>query len=197
MTRPPRSPSRRRFLSGSTSLFAACTPFASSALLAASGLAASSRALAALPEARSLAFDHTHTGERIDLVYAVGERVVPQALTILNRFLRDHYSGEVGIIDPALFDLLYGLRQALATEQPFEVISGYRSASTNASLRKTRGGGVARRSLHMDGMAIDIRLDGVALEDLRDAAVSLRCGGVGFYPAERFVHVDTGRVRAW
>jgi uncharacterized protein YcbK (DUF882 family) len=154
-------------------------------------------ARADMPEARSLSFSHTHTGEKLSLVYAMGDQVLPQAQLTLNHFLRDHYSGDIGAIDPKLFDLLFALRQSLGVEGPFHVISGYRSPATNARLRKTRGGGVASHSLHMDGMAIDIRLPGVQLGDLRDAAVSLQDGGVGFYQHEDFVHVDTGRVRQW
>ena len=100
-------------------------------------------------------------------------------------------------MDPDLFHLLHRVRQTLQTQQPFEVISGYRSPHTNETLRTTRGGGVARRSLHMDGQAIDVRLPGVSLNDLRDAAISLRAGGVGYYAREQFVHIDTGRVRSW
>ena len=154
-------------------------------------------ALASQMGARSLTFDHTHTGERLEVVYALGERYVPEALTTLNRFLRDHYSGEVGQMDPRLFDLLYRLKLDLGSEQPFQIISGYRCPVTNSSLRNGRGGGVAKQSLHMEGKAIDIRLAGVPLDELRDAAMSSRVGGVGFYPREQFVHVDTGRVRNW
>ncbi len=148
-------------------------------------------------DARALAMAHTHTGERIELVYAAGEGYLPQALGALNHFLRDHYSGEVGRIDPALFDLLHRVRQTLGHAGAFEVISGYRCAATNERLRLTRGGGVAKTSLHTEGRAIDVRLPGVALSDLRDAAWSLGGGGVGYYPGERFVHIDTGRVRRW
>jgi len=155
------------------------------------------RALAALPDARTLALDHTHTRERLSVVYAVGEQYMPDALSTLNHFLRDHYSGEVGLIDPQLFDLLHRVRTELGASQSFQVISGYRCPTTNETLRTTRGGGVARRSLHMDGKAIDIRLPGVPLSELRDAAQSLRAGGVGYYPREQFVHLDTGRVRSW
>jgi uncharacterized protein YcbK (DUF882 family) len=148
---------------------------------------------------RRLALDHTHTRERIELVYASGEHYVPQALGSLNHFLRDHYSGEVGQMDPQLFDLLHKVRLALGSSVPlsYQIISGYRSPITNARLRNTRGGGVASHSLHMDGKAIDIRLPGVPLAELRDAALSLKAGGVGYYPREQFVHVDTGRVRYW
>ena len=154
-------------------------------------------ALASLPNARSLDFDHTHTGERLSVVFAVGNHYVPDALITLNRFLRDHYSGEVGTIDPQLFDLLFKTRQELGSDQAFQVISGYRCATTNSHLRNSRGGGVARQSLHMHGQAIDIRIPGVPLSDLRDAAMSLKAGGVGFYPRDKFVHVDTGKLRYW
>jgi uncharacterized protein YcbK (DUF882 family) len=140
---------------------------------------------------------HTHTRERIELVYAVGHDYVTAALGSLNRFLRDHYSGEVGVMDPQLYELLHGVRQLLGTERAFEVISGYRCPATNQKLRETRGGGVAKQSLHLQGRAIDVRLPGVPLAELRDAALSLRAGGVGYYPGSQFVHIDTGRVRAW
>ncbi len=100
-------------------------------------------------------------------------------------------------MDPRLFDLLYDLKLSLGCNQPFQVISGYRCPATNATLRGTRSGGVAKHSLHMEGKAIDIRVGGVPLADLRDAARSARAGGVGYYPNEQFVHVDTGRIRQW
>lgn len=187
MTTPPSAPTRRLFLRRS-------------ARVAAAGVALpwSSRAPAAMPDApRSLAFAHTHTKERIALVYAAGGQYLPGALVSLNHFLRDHYTGEVGVIDPALFDLLHRLRLVLGTDAPLQVISGYRCPATNARLRRTRNGGVASRSLHLEGRAIDVRIAGVPLAALRDAALSLGRGGVGFYPREHFVHVDTGRVRAW
>jgi uncharacterized protein YcbK (DUF882 family) len=147
--------------------------------------------------ARSLAMVHTHTGERIDVVYARDEQYLPESLAALNRFLRDHYSGEVGTIDPQLFDILHRTQALLGTARPYEIISGYRCPATNQRLRETRGGGVASRSLHMDGRAIDVRLSGVPLAELRDAALELQAGGVGYYASSRFVHVDTGRVRRW
>ena len=187
------NPHRRHFLGRS---LGAAQLAVASVLLPAGG-----RALASTPDtlapARRLAFNHLHTQERTALVYAVGEAFVPSALDHLNHFLRDHYSGDVGVIDPELFHLLHRVRRELESEQPFHVISGYRSPHTNETLRTTRGGGVARRSLHMDGKAIDVHLPGVALADLRDAALSLKAGGVGFYPRENFVHIDTGRVRSW
>jgi uncharacterized protein YcbK (DUF882 family) len=178
---------RRRFLRHNVGLAAAGT------------LAAwwSPAGAAALPGARTLALVHTHTHERIELVYAVGERPVPQALAALNHFLRDHYTGDIGTIDPQLFELLHRVQQVVGKVGSFEVISGYRCPATNERLRETGGGGVVRHSLHMEGRAIDVRLPGVALGDLRDAAMSLRAGGVGCYPREQFVHLDTGRVRHW
>lgn len=150
-------------------------------------------------EQRVLSFNHTHTRERIDLTYAVNDQYVPDALRTLNRFLRDHYSGTVGEMDPQLFDLLHQVRHVLGAKSlpAFEVISGYRCPETNSHLRNSRGGGVAKRSLHMEGKAIDVRLPGVPLAELRDAAISLDAGGVGYYPSEQFVHIDTGRVRRW
>jgi uncharacterized protein YcbK (DUF882 family) len=180
----PRRSARRSFLQRSAGL-------------AAGSLLPLQRASAGVAEGRTLSFVHTHTHERIQLVYAVADSYVPDALASLNRFLRDHYSGEIGAIDPRLFDLLHQVQQLVGGTRPFEVISGYRCAATNATLRDTRGGGVAKNSLHMEGRAIDVRLPGVALAELRDAAVSLKAGGVGFYPGQQFVHIDTGGVRRW
>lgn len=178
---------RRRFLRHTVQLGAAAVLPAFSARAA----------LASVPEARGLALVHTHTHETIDLMYADGERYLPAALGSLNRFLRDHYTGDIGLMDPQIYDQLYRVQQVLGSKRAFEVISGYRCPVTNANLRQTRGGGVASHSLHMEGRAIDVRLPGVPLADLHEAALSLRGGGVGFYPREQFVHLDTGRVRNW
>jgi uncharacterized protein YcbK (DUF882 family) len=186
MHTPPPSSHRRRFLGH-------CAQW----LVAGTALPLATPALAASPDARSLTLAHTHTNEQIALVYALGDAFITPALDSLNHFLRDHYNGAVGQMDPALFHLLHHVRRTLGTSEPFEVISGYRSPATNATLRGTRAGGVAKHSLHMDGKAIDVRLPGVPLADLRDAARSRRAGGVGFYPREQFVHIDTGRVRHW
>lgn len=180
------APSRRRLLrDGARLAAAAALPM----------LALPARA--SVPAARSLAMSHTHTRERIDLVYAVAQDYLSEALGSLNHFLRDHYTGEVGRMHPPLFDVLHGLRVALGCTGPFEIISGYRCPATNDRLRHTRGGGVAKQSLHMQGRAVDVRLPGVPLAELRDAAIELRAGGVGYYPNEQFVHLDTGRVRNW
>jgi uncharacterized protein YcbK (DUF882 family) len=148
---------------------------------------------------RVLSFFNTHTGERLSTAYCCGGVYQPEALQRINFILRDFRANAVKPIDPGLLDLLHGLHRTLGTSQPFHIISGYRSPETNAMLR-TRGGGdsgVASGSLHMIGKAIDIRVPGVQLGDLRAAARSLQLGGVGFYPSSNFVHVDTGRVRFW
>jgi uncharacterized protein YcbK (DUF882 family) len=168
------------------------------ALIGAPLLLPAARAASSAPAAtaRALTLVHTHTNERLAVAYASGDRYDPGALQALNHFLRDHYTGEVGTIDPQLFDLLHRVQQA-CSGHAFEVISGYRCPVTNDRLRRTGGGGVARRSLHMEGRAIDIRLAGAPLADVRDAALALRAGGVGYYARDRFVHLDTGRVRSW
>jgi uncharacterized protein YcbK (DUF882 family) len=183
----PMTLARRRFLRRTVQLGAAA------ALPAFSARAA----LASAPDARGLALVHTHTREKIDLLYAAGDRYLPAALGSLNHFLRDHYTGDIGLMDPQIYDQLYRVQQLLGSTRAFEVISGYRCPATNANLRQTRSGGVAKHSLHMEGRAIDVRLPGVALADLHQAALSLRGGGVGYYPGEQFVHLDTGRVRNW
>jgi uncharacterized protein YcbK (DUF882 family) len=165
--------------------------------LAAPMLCLPRRARADVPP-RALRFEHTHTGERLALTYAVGDQYVAGALDLIRHFLRDFRNGATHAIDPGLLDQLYLLSAVTATRSPFQVISAYRSPETNAMLRR-EGHGVAAQSLHLQGQAIDIRLADIALSDLRDAALSLRAGGVGYYPSaeSEFVHVDTGRVRRW
>jgi uncharacterized protein YcbK (DUF882 family) len=173
---------------------------------AAAGAFVPSRAQAAIHPAvaskapeRVLSFFNTHTGERLKAAYSAGGVYQPDALRDLNYILRDFRVNEIKPIDPRVFDLLHELGGTLETDQPFHIISGYRSPHTNTILR-ARGGattGVASHSLHMVGQAIDIRLPGVKLENLRNAARSLKIGGVGFYPDLNFVHVDVGRVRYW
>ena len=148
---------------------------------------------------RTLAFFNTHTGERLETTYCCNGTYEPRALNEINRILRDFRTNEVKSIDPRLLDLLHELGGTLETDRPFHVISGYRSPKTNQMLRERSGAhsGVASKSLHMVGKAIDIRVPGVRLEHLRAAARSLKLGGVGYYPEPNFVHVDTGRVRSW
>jgi uncharacterized protein YcbK (DUF882 family) len=168
-----------------------------SAVAAALPALAMPRLAAASPDVvRRLQFQHTHTGETLAVEYARGGEYLQDALVAVNQLLRDFRTGASYPIDRNLLDLLHGLSGLTGTSRPFQVISGYRSPATNAMLRQ-KSEGVAGRSLHMQGMAIDIRLGDVPLETLRKAALALGRGGVGFYPASNFVHVDTGRVRHW
>lgn len=191
-------PRRRFLLSGLQRSLAAAA--GALPLLAAPARAARATSLPAPCAERGalrLSLLHTHTGERFALDCAADAAPPPDAMRALDHFLRDHYSGEVGRIDPALLPLLQGLQGALGRGGAFEIVSGFRGAVTNERLRRSGGGGVARHSLHLEGRALDLRLPGVALTDLRRAALALRAGGVGSYPGANFVHVDTGRVRAW
>jgi uncharacterized protein YcbK (DUF882 family) len=146
---------------------------------------------------RTLSFFNLHTGETLKRTYWADGHYDPQALREINHLLRDHRTGEVATIDRALLDLLTRLGDRLETSTPFEVISGYRSPKTNEMLRQTGGGGVAKKSYHMQGMAIDVALKDRGLKQLRQAALDLRAGGVGYYPKSGFVHVDVGDVRSW
>lgn len=145
---------------------------------------------------RRLGFHHTHTGESLDIVYCENGAYVPGALAEIDHLLRDFRTGDVHRIDPRLLDILHEVRSATGGRRGFEIISGYRSPVTNRMLRQASGG-VADRSLHLQGQAIDLRLPGVATGRLRKAGLALRAGGVGYYPESDFVHLDTGRVRAW
>jgi uncharacterized protein YcbK (DUF882 family) len=144
-----------------------------------------------------LHFFHTHTGERLNIVYRDGEGYDQESLARLNRYLRDHRTGEVHKYDPRVFDLLHDLTIALGNpDLEIDVVCGYRTPWSNEFLR-THGHGVARHSLHMQAMAIDIRVPGIPTAQLRDAALALHRGGVGYYADSDFVHVDVGRVRRW
>jgi uncharacterized protein YcbK (DUF882 family) len=150
------------------------------------------------PAQRSIALTNLHTGESLTAAYFENGVYVPDALAALSHVLRDYRTGESHVMAPGLFDLVTTLQTALSTTARVEVISGYRSPVTNAVLR-AESSRVAAHSLHMDGMAMDIRIPGVELPRLRDAALALGRGGVGYYPdaANNFVHVDVGRVRRW
>jgi uncharacterized protein YcbK (DUF882 family) len=145
---------------------------------------------------RALGFNNLHTGERLKIVYWEDGRYLAEAMDEINWLLRDFRVNRVHPIDPRLLDLLADLQAVLETQAPFEVISGYRSPETNAMLASLADG-VAQNSLHMAGMAIDMRVRGRDLRYVRSAARSLRRGGVGYYPHSDFVHIDTGRVRTW
>jgi len=151
---------------------------------------------AALHDQRELSFYHTHTGKALSVVYYKDGVYLPAALQNIDDFLKDFRNGERHDIDPALLDVLYDIKVKTGTRGPFEVISAYRSPETNQMLRTTTVG-VAQHSMHLQGQAIDVRLPDVKLAKLRDVALHLQRGGVGFYPESEFVHVDTGRIRRW
>jgi uncharacterized protein YcbK (DUF882 family) len=179
---------RRTFLkTGAFALFAA------PALVEAA--AAPRSALKGLSE-RSLSFLNLHTGESLKTVYWQAGAYLPPSLAEINRVLRDHRTNETHEIEPQLLDLLCDLRLRLDTRESLQIISGYRSPATNAMLH-AKSDGVATRSLHMDGKAVDIRIRGRALPLLRKTALAMKAGGVGYYPSSDFVHVDIGRVRSW
>lgn len=145
---------------------------------------------------RRIAFLNLHTSERCSVVYQEAAGCLPDAMAEVNKVLRDHRTGEVYPMDRQLIDLLADLQAKLDTNEPFHVISGYRSARTNAALNE-KSSGVATKSLHMQGKAIDIRIPGRRLVAVRDTALAMQRGGVGYYAKSDFVHVDTGRVRRW
>ena len=178
-----RCATRRLFLSGLAGALAAAA-------------VAPGRLLAGPKEERLLSFVHTHTHQQVTVPYFADGTYLPEGLSTLDSFLRDFRTGDEHPIDPALYDILNDLRLATSARSPFQVISAYRSPRTNAMLREG-GHGVAQGSLHLQGRAIDVRLADVGSAVLRDAAVELRRGGVGYYRGSDFVHVDTGRVRRW
>lgn len=145
---------------------------------------------------RRLSFYHTHTKESLKVTYARAGRYDNHALERINRYLSDFRTGEVHPIDPGVLDLLHQVKHKLGCHGTYEVISGYRSPCTNQYLRG-KSKGVAKHSLHMEGRAIDIRLTGQNTRHVRNCAVSLQGGGVGYYAKSDFVHIDTGRVRTW
>lgn len=144
-----------------------------------------------------LRFFHTHTGGRLDVVYRLGDTYIPEALSRVDHFLRDHRTCDVHHYDPRLLDLLSDLTVAIGRQfAEINVICGYRTPWSNEFLRN-HSFGVAQNSLHMQAEAIDIRLPGVKTSALRDAALALHRGGVGYYASSDFIHVDVGRVRRW
>lgn len=142
---------------------------------------------------------HTHTRERLEIVYRRGDSYSEQALSTLDNFLRDHRTGDVHHFDPRLFDLLHDLTASIQdTNGEIDIVCGYRTPWSNEYLRhRSAHTGVAEHSLHMRAEAIDIRLPGIPTAVVRDAALKLHRGGVGYYRASDFVHVDVGRVRRW
>jgi uncharacterized protein YcbK (DUF882 family) len=145
---------------------------------------------------RSLSFVHTHTGESLSAAYFADGAYQPSSLERLNYLLRDFRTGDVHPIDTSVLDILFDLQTLANRDAPYQVICGYRSPRTNAALR-SRSHGVAEHSLHMEGRAIDVRLDGFSTSKLHQLALGMQRGGVGFYPGADFIHLDNGRVRFW
>jgi len=146
-----------------------------------------------------LKMSNLHTGETLDIVYRIGDTYIPEALEKLNYFLRDHNTQDVVDYSPKEFDVLHAMMARLGRlNSVIDIVCGYRTPETNAALRRNSPQtGVAEHSQHMEGHAIDLRVPGVATAKLRDAALSLKAGGVGYYPVSQFVHVDVGPVREW
>jgi uncharacterized protein YcbK (DUF882 family) len=145
---------------------------------------------------RALELRNTHNSEVVSLIYRRGDEYDAAAITKLRHIMRDYRNDEAHDIDVALYDQLYDLAVAARCEPRFDIISGYRSPATNARLAAANSG-VAKRSLHLQGGAIDMRLHGCSCAKLRDLALTAARGGVGYYRSSDFVHVDTGRFRTW
>ena len=170
------------------------------------GFAAAAAATVLLPEEshalmkappRQLSFVNLHTGEQVRAAYWAQGRYLREGMREINRLMRDHRNGAVHPIDPRLIDVLFHLQHRVGARGPIQVVSGYRSPQTNAQLHEADPDGVATHSYHMEGKAVDIRMPGLPLRTLHKAALSLRAGGVGYYPGSNFVHVDVGPPRRW
>jgi uncharacterized protein YcbK (DUF882 family) len=148
------------------------------------------------PAHKMLSFEHAHTGDKLKLTYFERGRYVKGALQEINYLLRDYHTDDIHPIDTALLDQLFDLKQTLGINKPFHIVSGYRSPATNAELRK-HSHGVAEHSFHMQGRAIDIRVEGLHAKTIKNAALTMARGGVGYYPQNDFVHLDTGYIRNW
>ena len=145
---------------------------------------------------RVLSMHNLHTGESVRAAYWADGGYLSDGLAALNELLRDHRANEVGAMEPQLLDDVHRLHGLTGSREPVHIISGYRTPKTNAKLRK-RGNGVAKKSLHMRGMAIDLRVPDVPTARLRELAISMKAGGVGYYGKSDFIHMDIGRVRFW
>jgi uncharacterized protein YcbK (DUF882 family) len=186
---------RRRLIQVALTSGAAVTMarFSTGAIAAEAGAAKEDAA----PAERQLELYNTHTRETVSVVYRRGDEYQPPAIASLRHVMRDHRNDTAHDIDLALYDQLYDLARAAGREARFEIISGYRSPESNASMAARPGSGVSKHSLHMEGRAIDVRLREYSCADLRDLAIAAARGGVGYYQRSDFVHIDTGRFRTW
>lgn len=148
------------------------------------------------PSHKTLILKHAHTGDKLKLTYFEKGRYVKPALNEINSLFRDYRSGKVHPIDVGLLDQLYDLKQLLGVNRPIQVICGYRSPFTNAMMHEQHAG-VASNSLHIQGRAVDIRVEGCSTRQVRNAALAMRQGGVGYYEKSDFIHLDTGKFRTW
>ncbi|MGZ8192472.1 MAG: YcbK family protein [Methylobacter sp.] len=178
--------SRRKFLKN----------IACGSLLALGGSNIAHAAARHFPSYKTLALENIHTGDKLKLTYFEAGSYIKDALQEISYLFRDYHTGDVHPIDPSLLDQLYDLKRILGVRKPFHIISGYRSPLTNAKLRR-KSHGVAKNSFHMQGRAIDIQIAGVETRRIRNAAIALQRGGVGYYPRSDFVHLDTGNFRTW
>ncbi len=176
-------PERRRFLRNSL--------FLAGGLVSAPAIATTRRT-----GERRIELHNLHTNEREKILFWSGGEYQEGGLSDLNHLLRDHRTGDIYNMDTGLIDLVYDLDRQLGSNNRIEIISGYRSPKTNNALR-SKSDGVAKRSFHMQGKAMDLRVPGIALKELKQTALKMKRGGVGFYPKSGFVHIDTGRVRSW
>ena len=148
--------------------------------------------------ARRISFRNAHTGESFSGVYRVGDKYLPDAFDQINVVLRDFRTDQKYPMDPRVIDIIHTVHRMTGQQTPFEIISGYRSPKTNAMLRgRSKSSGVAKKSLHMQGRAIDLRMEGFSTKRIRDLAASLKAGGVGYYSKSDFVHMDSGDFRTW
>ncbi|MEM7250317.1 MAG: YcbK family protein [Pseudomonadota bacterium] len=160
-------------------------------------LAFSPSAIAGLAlKPRTVRLYNVHTGDSLKTVYYYRGKYSRQALRAVNYLMRDFRARRIKRIDPRLLDLLWLVQMELDSKERFQVVSGYRTRRTNRKLREM-GVGVAKRSYHTRGRAVDLRLPGRDLSALKKVAQDLKRGGVGYYPKSNFVHLDTGRVRSW
>jgi len=169
---------------------------ASAATIAAMSCFADAATAASLPDVRSLSFTNLHTGEKVKVTYHAEGHYIPDAISELDKIMRDPWDHSVKDMDKRLYDLLFTLHRKLDVPEPFMLISGYRSPKTNAILA-ARSAGVAKRSYHMRGWAADVRLKSRSVAQIANAAMSMRRGGVGKYTRSNFVHVDVGPFRRW
>lgn len=194
-------PTRRRVLAGLVGLLTVGGAPSVASAIAPSIMRAGSDAVADVATAglasRSVALRSVNTGERVDVTYRRQGQLDVAALGRLDALMRDWRNDAITSIDPALFDMIWALGKSIGQDPEFTVVCGYRSRETNEALIRAGRRGIARNSMHTQGKAADISISGTGLRALRDAALALNAGGVGYYPSSNFVHVDTGEVRSW